>query len=343
MPDDFKELMSDFVRTMTENARRQEERFEAQAKRNEEALAEIKKAQAETLDARHAAVAAVTGLSAANAGNQTNAPPVIPETSAVRESFKMPPLWETQPARWICQLENAFDDAHPRITSDMAKYQKFRGLLTERAINECWAVIEADDASLPNRYETLKAAVLKAFDLTPVQKHEKMFAIRQLGDRSVTSLVGQIRALEADPEQFFKAYVVHNFLPADVKSIIASVGSISSRSLDDIVEQADRVMQQRKTTPHVAAVTADAPSCDLDDFDAQYDALHAQHMEVLTVEARSSGQLLDPTLCRYHARWGKLARQCLSPCSWTPRARGRGNNYNKGSGGNSRANNMKKE
>ncbi|TRY81081.1 hypothetical protein TCAL_14472 [Tigriopus californicus] len=128
--------------------KRQEERFEAQANRNEEALAEIKKAQAETLDTRHAAVAAVTGLSAANAGNPTNA--VIPETSAVRERFKMPPLWETQPARWICQLENAFDDAHPRITSDMAKYQKFWGLLTERAINECWAVIEADDASLSN-------------------------------------------------------------------------------------------------------------------------------------------------------------------------------------------------
>eukprot|EP00094_Tigriopus_californicus_P014166 TCALIF_13721-PA protein Name:"Protein of unknown function" AED:0.77 eAED:0.77 QI:21/0/0.33/0.33/1/1/3/0/143 len=113
-------------------------------------LAKIEKAQEHTMDARHASLAAVTGLSAASAANATATVATNPNSpytnlaanGAQQRMIKMPQLWETA----------------------------------------------------------------------------------------------------ADPEQFFKAYVVNTFLPADVKAIIASSGILHSRSLDDISDQADWVM-----------------------------------------------------------------------------------------------------
>jgi len=205
-----------------------------------------------------------------------------PAVTAV--ALKLPNFWVGNPEVWFAQAEAQFATRQPQITADDTKYNYVLAALDNAAATEVQALILAPPAN--GKYDALRAALVEAFGKTQEQKDAELLALNGLGDRTPTALLRYIQSLNANPETLIKAIFLAQ-LPIEVRRVLAAS---SKTELSDLAKEADKVMRAAVSgSPGVVIAAARTPS--------------------------NPTQGSDQTLCYFHSRFGKKARNCKgAPC-----------------------------
>ena len=91
--------------------------------------------------------------------------PGPPEVNSV--AIRLPTFWTAAPELWFIQTEASFDTRHRKITAEASKYSHILQPLPQDVLMDCEEAISAEG---PNRYTTLKAALIKAYGKTAATK-----------------------------------------------------------------------------------------------------------------------------------------------------------------------------
>lgn len=196
------------------------------------------------------------------------------EVNAV--ALKLPTFWTERPAVWFAQAEAQF--LVKGITADATKHAYVISALG----NEAAAEVESHILHPPdnNKYDGLKASLIDAFGQSQMAKDIALLNLGGLGDRKPTSLLRYMKSLNSDPATLFKACFLQH-LPADVRRILAS----SNKTVEEIAIDADCIME--------------ATGKQLSDISA-----------VRQPTTQIKNPIMDSSLCYFHARFGKKARNC---------------------------------
>ena len=157
-----------------------------------------------------------------------------------------------------------------------------------------------------NPYTTLKELVVKETDLSDYQRSEKLHALPALWDQCNSYLLASIRNLQ--PVQDCGCYCsCFKFLSRMPPITRAQLVNRKELSVDELAELADTIMLSQASVQSVLA---------------EVDA-NQHNAEVLALRPRSSAlpqkekKKAKPELCWFHSKWGKEAKSCRSPCSWS--------------------------
>ena len=103
-----------------------------------------------------------------------------PQPSVAVVAFKAPSFWTTNASAWFVRLEAAFATHTPPITNDLTRFHHVVQLLDSDTSRRVQAVVE--HPPIAQKYEALKAALLKAFEATQLQKDTALLQMQGLGD-----------------------------------------------------------------------------------------------------------------------------------------------------------------
>lgn len=206
------------------------------------------------------------------------------EANAV--ALKLPPFYKSNPAMWFRQVEAQFTIRNPAITEDNTKFAYLLSALPADIAELMEFAVE--NATMGDKYASLKAALIKQFGLTKAQKAKKLASFTTLDpSMTPTTLLMHMRPLSSDStsEEFFHQF--KSVMPPAVRTTLAG------RKLENVeayAEAADDVAETIRECTGVHTVSR-PPKRDKG--------------------TEASG------LCFYHARFGSKARKCKAPCKFT--------------------------
>ena len=236
--------------------------------------------------------------------------------AAATPVLHLPAFTATDPAPWFQRVESLF--RLRGITSSSKKADFVIGALPADVFSRIsrWLASKGTDAIL---YEDLKPAVIRQCEPSPEEKSQRLLELLRtpLGDqrpsdalREMWSLTTILRPDGTSADLDLKRVMWMARLPADIRTHITN---FASRSDDELMQLADSVRgTSRISQPMTAAAYhVDAYTNDDDEF-----ALAAQQRRL---PPRSSIQRPVPdvprrTLCFFHKRFGRDARNCRPPC-----------------------------
>ena len=105
-----------------------------------------------------------------------------------------------------------------------------------------------------NPYDAIKAALIKAFGRTQMEKDQELLNLNGLGDKKPSELLQHMKNLNADPNTLFKALFLTQLSP-DVRRILAAS---SKTDIDELATEADRIAEVVRLTQDVQANAAEA-------------------------------------------------------------------------------------
>lgn len=161
-----------------------------------------------------------------------------------------------------------------------------------------------------NKYATLKARLLKTFQLSDAERASRLFSLQGLGDSKPSELMDRMLDLlgEHRPDFLF----VQLFLwQLQVRAALANTTTTNCRAL---AEEADKLfLAGQHHGMAAAALTLDLPPS----HSAAWGPAPLSGDAALTAAATASSRRRPETnLCFYHAKYGAKARRCHSPCSF---------------------------
>ena len=195
--------------------------------------------------------------------------------------------------------------------------------LDNRTSGEVEHVIDNPDPKAP--YTALKAALIEAYDKTPLQKDREYNAIRSLGELTPSAMLRKMRRLRPPEEhssQLFR-FGFFRVLPLEVSNILVVM---EEESLDVLAKKADKIMDQRADAPgSVAAISPGQDFFTRGEVDAVRQFLKSSNQP--RTSAPPSRPSSAPFTCRFHARWGPKAFRCQPGCLFAelPLAKPQGN------------------
>ena len=219
---------------------------------------------------------------------------IPPQPPVAAVAFKAPPFWTTNASAWFLRLEATFATHTPPITNDLTKFHHVVQLLDSDTSRRVQAVVERPPDT--QKYNTLKAALLKAFESTQLQKDTALLQMQGLGDKRPSELLQYMQTMNSNPETLFRALFL-NQLPPEVRKILAQS---PNEDLEILAEKADHILEVDFPTPAFVAAASNRPSKNF------------------------SSTASNPfTLCKYHGRFGIEARRCENkvggrPCAMAP-------------------------
>ena len=115
-------------------------------------------------------------------------------------SVKLPTVWPHKIDSWFAQAEAQFN--LKRITEDDTKYWHIISALSGEVAERAARII--DHPPKTQKYEAIKAFLLRRYSLTESQRADKLLAISSLGDRTPTELADEMLRIngEHDPKHF---------------------------------------------------------------------------------------------------------------------------------------------
>jgi len=208
-------------------------------------------------------------------------------------SVKPPTFWTDRPVLWFAKLEAQFDIAG--ITVQKTKFNYVLQGLDNATIQEVATVAEAPQTN--REYDSIKAALLEAFDQSQEAKDKALFALNGLGDRKPSSMLRHIRSLSTDLDTFVKAFFLAQ-LPVEVRSVLAAQ---RFTTVEEMAKAADRIVETRELSGCVAAVAT--PTMDTSTNPG-------------AVAAVAKTKASDPFICGPHRKYGPKAHTCKPGCIW---------------------------
>ena len=124
----------------------------------------------------------------------------------------------------------------PPITQDLTKFHHVIQLLDFYTARRVQAVLE--NPPPVGKYDSLKSALLNAYEAMHLQRDQELLNLNGLGDRKPSELLQHMRSLNHDPETLFRALFL-NQLPPDVRRILAQT---PDADLNTLAKTADGIM-----------------------------------------------------------------------------------------------------
>ena len=107
--------------------------------------------------------------------------------SVYATAVKLADFYQHTPVFWFAQVEGQFSVKH--ITDDQTKFHYVMAALPQEVVFRVMPVVKSTS------YETLKSALLEAFNLTESQRAAKILHLQGLGDKLPSVLASEIIAL----------------------------------------------------------------------------------------------------------------------------------------------------
>ena len=240
---------------------------------------------------------------------ESNGYAAMPGPSGAREAgsictatVKLSDFWQRNPWPWFQHIEAQFQLRG--ITQDVTKYFHVVAALDASTTARAMALLEAPPAV--GKYDTLKAFLTKLFELSELEKADRLLSLNGLGDSKPSELMERMLAVlgSADPAFLF-THIFLRQLPAPVRTALACSPFSTSKDYRELAAEADRIfLANRQQLVHALLPThgvSTPPPPPEDTF--------------VTAAAVTARRQRDNGLCYYHARFGAKAKQCRQPCS----------------------------
>ena len=287
------------------------------------------------METRHATRNNYANAARAGVVPPPGAPPILPPApvqAPARNFLQLPAYWNHNPEGWFAFIEARF--RANQIGDEVARFDIAASNLSEEAVDLVLDLLK--DIPVGRPYGVLKDRLLRRHVLTPLQKAEALRTSPELGDRSPGQLLTAMLKLCPDGEAetvLFK----HAYLSRLPESLSLLLGNYIRDPVREIADRADgHWATQRSRRPQSGSgINA------VDEADAQEDLIEA--VNAIRFQGppgkgkkkgkgkgkgpaqphdkfRSGGLQTAPPesgLCSYHWSFGKGARSCTQPCSWT--------------------------
>ena len=270
-----------------------------------------------------------------------------PLTAAV--SIKLPPYWSNNPALWFSQVEAQFT-THG-ITSETTKYAHVVGSLQPEVAQEVRDLLINTPAKNP--YTRLKSELVKRTSASEQQRLHQFLNAEQLEDRKPTQLLRRMQQLlgerQLKPSIMTQLFLQH--LQTNAQLILASSkDTLDTESLAKLADKILEVTPTHSSPPTLSTVTP--PSTPQPDQSTELRELHELVSQLTTTinnfslnfspsrqprrsQSKSNtrrhasphnhnerdhlNQEQDPPphVCWYHTKFGRSAKKCSKPCSFT--------------------------
>lgn len=216
-------------------------------------------------------------------------------------TIKLPDFWQHNPRPWFQHIEAQFQLRG--ITQDVTKYFHVVAALDASTTARAMALLEAPPAD--GKYDALKAFLLSLFELSELEKADRLLSLNGLGDSKPSELMERMLAVlgGADPSFLF-AHIFLRQLPSPVRTALASSPLTSSKDYRALAVEADRIyLANRQQFVHAL-------------LPAQRTSVPPSEDDPETAAAVTARRHREDGWCYYHSRFGAKAKQCRQPCSF---------------------------
>ena len=236
-------------------------------------------------------------------------------TVAATPNVTLPVFSTTNAAPWFLRVEALF--RLKKITAN-AKSDYIIGALPEDVFNRIstWLVSWGSEA-IP--YDELKAKIITHCEPSPEEKSQKILDLLRLplGDQRPSDALYEIKNLstilnpDGSTSQIDLSRVLWMLrLPQEIRTHITD---FSTKSEQDLARQADSLRGTSKLAlAHPTTAAAQLPLPD-DDEDDDVIAAAQQRFQRSSNQRQFSG-VSRKTLCYFHKRFGRDAKNCRPPC-----------------------------
>lgn len=239
-----------------------------------------------------------------------------------RIALRVPPFWKQNIQLWFSQVEAAFQLSG--ITNDDTKYASLVSSIDSESLNYVSDLIYTPPQQ--DKYDTLKRRLLSEFAESDGKRLKKLLNELQLGDSKPSTLLRQMRDLAAGQlnDEFLQKLWLQR-LPTNIQAIL----SASNENLPQLTVLADKIhditdsaeVYSVNNTETVAAIASPT----LSDLQKQIERLTLQVEKLSQGRSRSQSRNRsrnpaysnNENFCYYHNRFGRYARQCRQPCSFS--------------------------
>ena len=246
--------------------------------------------------------------------------PATDATIAATPNVTLPVFSTTKAAPWFHRVEALF--RLKRVSANQ-KSDFIIGALPDDVFDRIstWLTEFASDA-IP--YDQLKAKIIRSCEPSPEEKSQKILDLLRLplGDQRPSDAFYEIKNLptilnlDGTSSQIDLARVLWMLrLPHDIR---AQMTNFSTKTEQDLTAQADalkgttRLALSTLSATASAAAAADQPTLTDDDDDDVIAA--AQRRSQHSSNQRQFSGVSRKTLCYFHKRFGRDARNCRPPC-----------------------------
>lgn len=255
----------------------------------------------------------------------------IEKGDVFKVSIRIPPFWPEEPEIWFAQVEGQF--AINKITSDVTKFNYIIGQLDNQYSREVKDIIISPPVA--NRYEKLKAELIKRLSASNEKKLKQLLMHEELGDRKPSRFLRHLQGLAGVevPDDFLKTIWISR-LPVGIQTVLA--GQPASAALEDLADLADRVNDVATPSPSVSAADGARSSSIISELTKEIAELRRQFNQAFasnrnsrprsrptqsgrnrsSSRQRSQSNYRKHPLCWYHGKFGDKASKCIRPCDY---------------------------
>uniref|UniRef100_A0A6M2DQP9 DUF7041 domain-containing protein n=1 Tax=Xenopsylla cheopis TaxID=163159 RepID=A0A6M2DQP9_XENCH len=240
----------------------------------------------------------------------------------------LPPFWNDKPALWFAAVEAQFSKY--KITSESTKYDYIISVLNSDTASEIEDIIINPPAPT-QAYTVLKQTLIKRLSISLYKRVQKILVHEELGDRTPTQFLRHLQSL-LGPLQVQDDFLTSMWLqrmPVNVQQILQGQSTLP---LSDLASLADKIMEVA-ATPLVASTQIHEDLAKrVNDLTNRLDHLTDLIKKSTTSEragySRTRYRSRSPStprkqynqqgnLCWYHTQFGKRAKRCKSPCTFS--------------------------
>ena len=243
----------------------------------------------------------------------------VPDASAVAAAapvLTLPPFTSTDAAPWFHRVEALF--RLRTITSASRKADYVIGALPPEVFSQIsdWLTRQGTDAIL---YDDLKQQIIQRCSPTPEERSKRLMDLLRLplGDQRPSTAFREMKALSTmlQPDGSTTSLDLLRVLwllrlPQDIRAMITG---FASRSEDDLLSQADSLLGASTLAATSSAAAVTVP----DDTDDDPYAMAAQQRRPRGGSQHPPAEGSRRSPCYFHKRFGRDARNCRPPCSWS--------------------------
>ena len=241
----------------------------------------------------------------------------VPAVAAAAPVLNLPPFTATDAAPWFHRVEALFRLRTIQSSSRKADY--VIGALPPEVFSQIsdWLTNQGTDAIL---YDDLKHQIIDRCSPTPEERSKRIMDLLRLplGDQRPSTAFREMKALSTmlQPDGTTKILDLVRVLwllrlPQEIRSMITGFASSSE---EDLLRHADSL---RGASTLAATSSAAAAVTTLDDTEDDPYAMAAQQRRPRGGSQRPPAEGSRRSPCYFHKRFGRDARNCRPPCSWS--------------------------
>ena len=217
---------------------------------------------------------------------------------------KMPKFLPDQPAIFFVMAEAQFTLRN--VTSDEAKYAHVVSALPPEVVSRIVDLVTTPPAT--DKYDAIKRRLTKSFAKTPAERATKLLEISDLGGRSPLALLDEMRNLSRGEDiDFLLRAIFLRALPEEVRRVVRHSTTLEelAAAAEDHFTKTGAAIDPRRSVH--AAGSDDA------------DSVAAFRRQPQRAGSKSSTPR-EKDICRFHAKFGANARNCIAPCKMAPQS-----------------------